>query len=135
MGQPIAIADMIAFAFPDICKTPTPGGLVPIPYPNIAQLSGANPVAGTSGNPVTAGGTPVLIKTSKVPKSSGDEPGTGGGQFSSQPNMGECEIVAASTTVFANGEGVVRFGDPTKQNNKNADGTVLSAFPTVLVGG
>jgi hypothetical protein len=24
---------------PDICKTPSPGGPVPIPYPNIAQQS------------------------------------------------------------------------------------------------
>jgi hypothetical protein len=24
-------------AFPDVCKTPTPGGPVPIPYPNIAS--------------------------------------------------------------------------------------------------
>ena len=26
-------------AFPDVCKTPTPGGPIPIPYPNIAKSS------------------------------------------------------------------------------------------------
>ena len=26
-------------AFPDVCKTPTPGGPVPIPYPNIGMSS------------------------------------------------------------------------------------------------
>ena len=135
MAQPIAIAANIAFAFPDVCRTPIPGGEVPIPYPNIAQLADAKPVAGTNGDAVTAGGTAVLLANSLVQVSSGDEAGTLGGQTSGPPNMGKCEIASASTTVFANGEGVVRFGDPTKQNNRNADGTVLSAFPTVLVGG
>ena len=26
-------------AFPDVCKTPSPAGPVPIPYPNIAKSS------------------------------------------------------------------------------------------------
>jgi hypothetical protein len=30
-------------AFPDVCKTPTPGGPVPVPYPNLANP--ANPAA------------------------------------------------------------------------------------------
>ena len=30
------------FAFPDTCKTPTPGGPVPIPYPNIAMVNQAS---------------------------------------------------------------------------------------------
>ena len=29
----------VTIAFPDVCKTPTPGGPVPIPYPNIAKSS------------------------------------------------------------------------------------------------
>ena len=28
---------------PDVCKTPTPGGPQPLPYPNIAQLAMSNP--------------------------------------------------------------------------------------------
>ena len=27
----------VTIAFPDVCKTPTPGGPIPIPYPNISQ--------------------------------------------------------------------------------------------------
>ena len=27
----------VTIAFPDVCKTPSPGGPVPIPYPNIAK--------------------------------------------------------------------------------------------------
>ena len=29
----------VSFSFPDICKTPTPEGPVPIPYPNIGKSS------------------------------------------------------------------------------------------------
>lgn len=31
----------VTVAFPDVCKTPAPGGPIPIPYPNIAQSSDA----------------------------------------------------------------------------------------------
>ena len=29
----------MSIVFPDVCKTPTPGGPVPIPYPNIAKTA------------------------------------------------------------------------------------------------
>lgn len=29
----------VTMAFPDVCKTPTPGGPIPIPYPNITSSS------------------------------------------------------------------------------------------------
>ncbi|MEZ5726657.1 MAG: PAAR-like domain-containing protein [Burkholderiaceae bacterium] len=28
-----------ATAFPDVCKTPSPGGPIPVPYPNIGQAT------------------------------------------------------------------------------------------------
>lgn len=37
-------------AFPDVCKTPSPGGPVPIPYPNLA----------------TTGQTKIAVKTSAI---------------------------------------------------------------------
>lgn len=140
MGQPIAVAANIAFAFPDVCKTPSPGGPIPIPYPNIAQLSGALDTSATTGDPVMAGGQPILTAQSYTPTTSGDEAGTLGGVTSGR-NMGPCTFATFSTTVFIHGQGVVRFGDSTEQNKTtreagaNAFGTVLSAEPTVLVGG
>lgn len=135
MAQPIAIADQIAFAFPDVCLTPAPPAPpVPIPYPNIAQLANASPVSGTNGDPVTAGGTAILLEDSEVSSSSGDEAGVNGG-VTSGLNMGPCRMASYSSSVFVNGKAVVRFGDMTEQNDGNAVGTVLSAFPTVLVGG
>ena len=51
----------------------------------------------------------------------------------------KCKIVQASGTVLYNDKGIVRFMDATIQNmddydQPNANGYVMSAFPTVLVG-
>lgn len=130
MGQPIARTAGTCVAFPDVLRTPTPGGPVPMPYPNIAQLSAAEQ---TSPN-VNAGGKPVIRKDSSIKDSSGGEPGTGGG-VSSGTQLKSCTFAQASATVKVNGQGVVRQGDATKQNDSNAVGQVMVGLPTVLVGG
>ncbi|MBE3638371.1 PAAR-like domain-containing protein [Mangrovicoccus algicola] len=132
MGQPITVTDGICMAFPDMLNTPVPGaGQVPMPYPNIAQLSQASDTAAT----VNAGGKPVVLQSSTIATSSGGEPGTGGGVVAGGAHLGECSFSTASATVFANGQPVVRLGDTTSQNDGNATGTVLGGLPTVLVGG
>jgi hypothetical protein len=127
LSKPIAPAFGIAFAFPDVCQTPTAGGPVPIPYPNIAQLSDATNVA----DDVLIGPNEykALLKDSEVAQSSGDEAGSAG------PNMGKCTITQASATVVygPSSKGIARFSDQTSQNGTNSQGMVLSAFPTVLV--
>ena len=131
MGQPITVTDGICFAFPDVCLTPAPPGPpVPIPYPNIAQLSDAT---GAATN-VNAGGKPVVTEASSISPSSGDEAGSNGG-VTSGTTKGECKFTTHSQTVKANGKGIVRLGDSTTQNDQNAVGTVLGGLPTVLVGG
>jgi len=131
MGQPITVTDGICFAFPDVCLTPAPpSSPVPIPYPNIAQLSDATDTA----SDVNAGGKPVVTEASSIASSSGDEAGSSGG-VSSGTTKGECKFTTFSSTVKANGKGVVRLGDSTTQNKENAVGTVLGGLPTVLVGG
>jgi len=129
MAKPIATKNGICFAFPDILKTPTPGGEVPLPYPNIAQLSAADKTA-TS---VNAGGKPVIVKDSEIANSSGGEPGVGGGTTSGT-HLGKCTFAKSSETVKANGKGIVRQFDPTEQNGGNAKGQVMVGLPTVLVG-
>src|SRR4051794_29865097 len=64
---------------PDVCKTPSPAGPVPIPYPNIADHSTLDKGTKT----VTIKGNMVAIKGSEYSMSSGDEPGTAGGVTSS----------------------------------------------------
>jgi hypothetical protein len=57
---------------PDVCKTPSPAGPVPIPYPNIAKSSDT----AKGSKKVKMDGNPVLTKRSSFEKSSGDEPGS-----------------------------------------------------------
>ena len=59
-------------AFPDVCETPSPGGPVPIPYPNIAKSSDTS----SGSKKVKVGGKEVATKNSSYTKSRGDEPST-----------------------------------------------------------
>lgn len=133
MGQPICPTQGIAFAFPDVCKTPAPpGSPVPLPYPNVAQLADAQDVA----DDLLLGpqSLKAVLKDSTIATSTGDEAGSVGG-VSSGTIKGECKVTSASQTVKYGGKGIARFGDPTTQNNENAVGSLLGVFPTVLVGG
>lgn len=129
MAKPIATKTGICFAFPDILKTQVGPAVVPMPYPNIAQLSAAT---GTATN-VNAGGNPVILKTSKISNSSGGEPGALKG-VTKPFHLGECTFTKSSETVKANGKGIVRQFDTTDQNGGNAQGQVMVGLPTVLVG-
>lgn len=62
----------IIAAFPDVCTTPSPGGPIPIPYPNIGMASD------TSGGSksVKVSSTTAMVKGSVYSSSEGDEPGT-----------------------------------------------------------
>jgi hypothetical protein len=62
-------------AFPDVCKTPTPGGPVPIPYPNIGKSSDTS----KGSKKVKADGKTPSVKGGKYSTSSGDEPNVGSG--------------------------------------------------------
>ena len=136
MSQPIAVKDGQAIAFPNVCLTPVPSSSpVPIPYPSIADLSGADDVSEN----VTVGGKGIILAgQSVVSSTSGDEAGTDGG-VTSMTNGGKCEFPSGSGSVLVNGKSVVRMGDQTEQNvgdpGPNAFGTVLSGDATVLVGG
>lgn len=107
----------ISIAFPDVCKTPTPAGPVPIPYPNIAMASD------TSKGPkkVKTDKKMPMTKTAKYSKSSGDEAGTAGGVISSK-NMGEAEFLLYSFDVKFEGKNVCRMGDMMWHNKKNIVG-------------
>ena len=65
----------ISLAFPDACKTPSPGGPVPIPYPNIGKSSDTS--KGTK--KVKINGKPIMPKASNFKMGIGDEAGTRGG--------------------------------------------------------
>ena len=100
--------------FPDVCKTPSPGGPVPIPYPNIGKASD------TSKGPkkVTTDGKMPMVKGAKYSTSTGDEPGSAGGVISGV-TKGECEFMMYSFDVKFEGKNVCRLGDPLWHNKKN----------------
>lgn len=101
-------------AFPDACKTPSPAGPVPIPYPNVAR-SGDLQDGSTS---VTFGGAPVCLESSYFEPSMGDEAGSAGGVVSSKLK-GKAEPVMCSFNVQVEGKGVARNFDPFICNDKN----------------
>lgn len=104
--------------FPDVCKTPTPGGPVPIPYPNVGQSSN------TSSGPtsVTTDGQMPMTQSAKYAISSGDSAGSAGGGVISGKVMGACEFMMYSFDVKFEGKNVCRLADPLFQNSKNAMG-------------
>jgi hypothetical protein len=107
----------MSMVFPDICKTPSPAGPIPIPYPNIGKS------ADTTGGPttVTVDGQMPMVKGSKYVMSAGDEAGSAGG-VASGVIKGECEFMMYSFDVKFEGKNVCRLGDPLFHNKKNIMG-------------
>ena len=56
-------------SFPDVCKTPSPAGPIPIPYPNIAKSSDT----AKGSIKVKCDGNPICLKDSNFSMSTGDE--------------------------------------------------------------
>ena len=103
--------------FPDVCKTPTPAGPIPIPYPNIGKSSDT-----TSGpTSVQTDGQMPLTKDANYMMSAGDEPGSAGGVISGK-FKGKCELMLYSFDVTYEGKNVGRLGDPMFHNDKNIMG-------------
>jgi len=116
-------------AMPDVCKTPAPPGPpVPIPYPNTAMPMMGNPAT----MKVLIAGMPALTKASKITMSNGDQGGVAGGAVSGKI-MGAAEFIMGSMKVKLEGNPAVRLGDPTKQNEGNAVGSVLAPSQAVVM--
>ena len=100
---------------PDVCKTPSPGGPVPIPYPNIAMSSDL--VKGTT--TITAdGGNMCANYGSEFSVSTGDEPGTVGGVKSGVFKK-EAAWIIYSFDVTLEGKGACRLTDKMFHNHQN----------------
>lgn len=100
---------------PDVCKTPSPGGPVPIPYPNIAKSSdlakGTTTIKADGGNMCAKYG-------SEFSRSTGDEPGTVGGVKSSTFTK-EATWITYSFDVKLEGKGACRLTDKMFHNHEN----------------
>jgi Domain of unknown function (DUF4150) len=117
----------ITTAFPDVCKTPTPGGPVPIPYPNIAKSS--DTAQGSSS--VKCDGNPICLQDSNFAVSTGDEAGSAGGGVVSNKIKGKAEFVNFSFDVKVEGKGVARALDPMLHNDKNTPPFPLLQGPII----
>lgn len=102
---------------PDFCKTPTPAGPTPMPYPNIAE---AQDLADGSST-VTADGEPIALKSSAFSKSTGDEAGSAGG-VASGVIQGKAKFALYSMDVKVEGQNVARLSDSMTMNG-NAPNT------------
>ncbi len=100
---------------PDVCKTPSPGGPVPIPYPNIARSSdlanGTKKVKADRGSMCANYG-------SQFSRSIGDQPGTVGG-VKSGVFMKEATWITYSFTVKLEKKGACRLTDKMFHNHQN----------------
>jgi hypothetical protein len=116
--------------FPDVCKTPSPGGPIPIPYPNIAKSSDTASGAST----VTSDGNPTCVKDSNFSMSTGDEAGSAGGGVASNKIKGKAEFVNVSFDVTFEGKGVARAFDPMLHNDKNTPPSPVLQGPVIAIG-
>ncbi len=117
-------------AFPDVCKTPSPAGPIPIPYPNVARSS--DTAQGTK--TVSVKGNPVCVKDSNFSTSTGDEAGTAGGGVASSKTKGKAEFVNYSFDVKFEGKNVARALDLMLHNDKNTPPFPLLQGPIVAMG-
>lgn len=117
----------VTIAFPDVCKTPSPGGPIPIPYPNIAKS--ADTAKGTQ--KVKCDGNPVCVKDSNFSTSTGDEAGSAGGGVVSNKIKGKAEFVNFSFDVKFEGKNVARALDLMLHNDKNTPPFPLLQGPVV----
>ncbi len=104
-----------AATIPDVCKTPSPGGPVPVPYPNIAR---SDSLAKGTKTIKADGGNMCANKGSEYSRSIGDEPGTAGGVKSST-NMKEAKWITYSMDVKLEGKNACRLSDKMTNNHEN----------------
>ncbi|MBU6440906.1 MAG: DUF4150 domain-containing protein [Betaproteobacteria bacterium] len=104
----------------DLCLTPTPGGPVPVAYPD----TGLPGMAANTCTKVFVRGVAALHKASRIAPSNGDQAGTGGGVISASV-MGSVSFAQASRIVRLQGHPAVRLGDATRHNDGNAGGAVV----------
>lgn len=101
---------------PDVCKTPSPGGPVPIPYPNVSQ---SITLAKGSTSVKADGGMMIANKGSEFSLSNGDNAGVAGGVKSST-FMKESTWILYSFDVKVDGKSACRLSDKKFQNHENS---------------
>lgn len=116
----------MCMAMPDVCKVPAPPAPpIPTPFPNIGQCA----VAVATSTKVMFMNRPVIVQTSKIPVSSGDEAGVAGGVVSGMI-VGEVQFKTASSKVKVEGKGAVVLGAVTSHNGTSANAVGAHVAPS-----
>lgn len=115
---------MYTATVPDVCNTPSPTGVIPMTYPNIAQGTLADP--GSVSQKVMISGGLALTLSSRTLLSSGDEAGVSGGVASGK-FIGEAAFSNGSAKVRIEGKAAVRLSDPTTHNARNTMGLAAAS--------
>lgn len=110
---------------PDVCNTPSPGGPVPVPYPNIGQCS----MAVKTATKVMFSQRPVIHKMSEIPMSSGDEAGTAGGVVSGV-FIQKVTYSMGSVKVMIEGQQCIYATAVTMHNGTSANTAGLQSAPS-----
>lgn len=118
------------FAFPDVCKTPTPAGPVPIPYPNIAMCTDLN--TGTCPSKVKIVKKFPATLQSKITQSAGDEAGSAGGVVSGC-TKGEAVYTTGYPKVMLQGKVAAFLTSVTTQNKMNIVGAQIAPSQTKVL--
>jgi hypothetical protein len=126
----------MCFAFPDVCKTPSPAGPVPIPYPNITQC--ATIKGSTASSKVKICNMKAATVQTETSLSSGDEAGVAGGVVSNT-NMQGGKYLMGSLQVMIEGKMCAHLISMTGQNNASNNNIppgmqVAPSQPQVTVG-
>ncbi|MBI4241710.1 MAG: DUF4150 domain-containing protein [Candidatus Rokubacteria bacterium] len=101
---------------PDVCKTPSPAGPIPVPYPVIISM--ASDLKDGTKTVKVDGGNMAAVKGSQFSRCSGDEAGTAGGLVSST-NMKEAKWLLYSFDVKLEGKNACRLSDKMTMNHGN----------------
>ena len=123
-------AGVVKSTLPDVCKTPTPGGPVPIPYPVIVSLT--SDLKKGSKTVLVDGGNPAAVKGSQLSRCTGDEPGTLGG-VKSGTNMKEATWLTYSFDVIIEGRNACRLSDKLLMNHGNTACLGGIVQPAILI--
>ena len=122
-------------AFPNVCLTPAPPAPnpVPVPYPSIGQCATA--LVTTCSLKVKVLNKNVLTTKTKILRTQGDEPGTGGG-VTSGVFGGECGRTTSSLKMRVEGAPVVRNLDQISSNGTSPNapvGTQVAPSQTLVI--
>ena len=126
-----ASSNGMTMAFPDVCKTPSPGGPIPIPYPNIAKSGDT----ASGSKKVKCDGQSICHKSSNFRMSTGDEAGSAGGGVVSNKIKGKAEFVNFSFDVKVEGKNVARALDLMLHNDKNTPPFPVLQGPIIVMPG